>query len=636
MSFLSPLFLVGALAAAVPIVLHLLKRAPEPRVRFSAVRLLRNAPIERTDRRRLNDLLLLALRVAALLLLAAAFARPFFAFGGETSTSGVTVVALDTSLSMSGPVRFERARTLARAAVDQAPSGALVSFVTFADRAHVEVEPTTDRALARSAIDTAAPGFEATSYRSALTTSAQVLGGRAGTIVLVTDLQEIGWDGGAGAALSDAAAIRLADVGALPANLAVTGLRVSGDRIVATVRNTGSQTREARVSLSLDGPPSVAVGVRGNAEEAKVAVGASQSVDVPFPIGQARSASVAVDDREGIEGDNVRYLVLDGGVRPVVLVLTQNGDPGQDAFYVEQALIAPRADGDVYVVEGVGGDKLASWSLARLEGYRAIVLSSTRGLERNGRELIAEYVKAGGGVLVAAGPGVDGDVLAEALGLGRFALEQVPVDRQATEKIRRLLPLDVRHPVFEAFGDGASSLGLVKFARVSAVQAAGCHDVARFTTGEPALIDCASGKGRVVMLASDINNRWNDFPLHASFVPFLHQVVRYLSEGRRRSEYLVADVPPDVPPRPGIATAAARGSGGARLVAVNVDPRESDPRRLTEEDFRAAVTKVKEGGRTARVESTRQAEGRQQLWRYLLVLMVTTLVLEGVVAARAA
>ena len=77
MSFLSPLFLIGALAAAVPIVLHLLKRDPEPRVKFAAVALLRHAPVERTSTRRLRQIVLLAMRVAALVLLAIAFAQPF-------------------------------------------------------------------------------------------------------------------------------------------------------------------------------------------------------------------------------------------------------------------------------------------------------------------------------------------------------------------------------------------------------------------------------------------------------------------------------------------------------------------------------------------------------------------------------
>ena len=90
-SFLSPLFLAGAAAAAVPIVLHLLKREPEPRVKFASVKLIKQAPVEHTDRRRLRELLLLALRVTALILLALAFARPFLASGAAVGTTGVTV-----------------------------------------------------------------------------------------------------------------------------------------------------------------------------------------------------------------------------------------------------------------------------------------------------------------------------------------------------------------------------------------------------------------------------------------------------------------------------------------------------------------------------------------------------------------
>src|SRR5258708_4779878 len=100
MSFLAPLFLAGALAAAIPIVLHLLKREPEAHVKFSAVQLLRHAPVEHAQKRHLRELLLLALRVSALLLLAFAFARPFLTSPVAASSAGVTVVALDTSASL--------------------------------------------------------------------------------------------------------------------------------------------------------------------------------------------------------------------------------------------------------------------------------------------------------------------------------------------------------------------------------------------------------------------------------------------------------------------------------------------------------------------------------------------------------
>jgi hypothetical protein len=53
MSFLAPAFLAGALAAAIPLVLHLLRREPDARVRFAAVRLLRRAPVEHAQKRRL-------------------------------------------------------------------------------------------------------------------------------------------------------------------------------------------------------------------------------------------------------------------------------------------------------------------------------------------------------------------------------------------------------------------------------------------------------------------------------------------------------------------------------------------------------------------------------------------------------
>ena len=129
MGFLYPAFLLGALAIAVPVVLHLLRRDVAPEVPFSAVRLLRRTPIEQTRRRRLKDLLLLAARVAALALLAAAFARPYLkAAAGDTP---LHIVAVDRSYSMSAPGRFERALSLARDAIDAASRSDSVALIAF-------------------------------------------------------------------------------------------------------------------------------------------------------------------------------------------------------------------------------------------------------------------------------------------------------------------------------------------------------------------------------------------------------------------------------------------------------------------------------------------------------------------------
>src|SRR5262245_53031352 len=113
LSFLYPAFLIGGLAIAVPIILHLLRRRAETVVEFPAVRLLHKAPIEQQRRRRLREIILLILRVAALLLLAIAFARPYFTGQSSAATAPITLVAVDTSMSMTAPKQFDAAKEAA-------------------------------------------------------------------------------------------------------------------------------------------------------------------------------------------------------------------------------------------------------------------------------------------------------------------------------------------------------------------------------------------------------------------------------------------------------------------------------------------------------------------------------------------
>jgi len=625
LSFLSPLFLVASAAAAVPLVLHFLNREPDARVKFSAVKLLRHAPVEHTRKRRLRQLLLLALRVATLVLLALAFARPFFATGAAVASSGVTIVALDTSYSMSAPGRFERAKQLARAAIDRAPAGDLVGVVTFSDRAEIGVKPTSDRVLANTAISEASAGFGATRYRAALSAAAQNLSGRKGAVVVVTDLQESGWDAGDRASVPENARIEVADVGQAPPGLSVTAIRLLTDRLVATVHNVGPRARDARVHLAIDNRP---------AGEATVSLAPNQSSEATFA-GAFRGleAAVSVDDPDGLQADNVRYAVLTGTTRPGLLFVTGGGELNREAFYLQHALTAGIPSDAGYRVTSVSGAQLSAAAGETLTSSAAVIVLSTRGLERRGREALASYVRNGGGVLVAVGPDVDGDVVADVLGSGSTL-------RVATAGVRpgprALAPADVRHPIFQAFAANPAVLGLVTFDTVARIGGSACQTLARFTTGDAAVLECPAGDGRALVLASDVGNRWNDFPLHATFVPFAHEVVRYLASARvHASEYLVTDAPAGVPRRPGVFTlAGASQSAPARRVAVNVDPREADPSRLSVDEFLSAVTRMKDAGLSpARVEA-RQQEDEQHLWQYLLAIMTIALALEGVIAAK--
>src|SRR5690554_4558478 len=107
MGFLSPLLLLLGLAVAVPLVLHLFQRQHGPRVVFPALRYLRRAEMENARRIKLRQLLLLALRLAALVLIALAAARPFVRAVGDGHLPTAAVIILDNSMS-TGLVDGER------------------------------------------------------------------------------------------------------------------------------------------------------------------------------------------------------------------------------------------------------------------------------------------------------------------------------------------------------------------------------------------------------------------------------------------------------------------------------------------------------------------------------------------------
>src|SRR5439155_225400 len=104
MSFLAPLFLFGALAVALPIVVHLIRRTSKEKMTFSSLMFLQPAPPRVTRRNRLENIFLLFLRCLVLGLLSLGFARPFFQkpmVPDPQSGAGKKIVLLvDTSASM--------------------------------------------------------------------------------------------------------------------------------------------------------------------------------------------------------------------------------------------------------------------------------------------------------------------------------------------------------------------------------------------------------------------------------------------------------------------------------------------------------------------------------------------------------
>ena len=104
MTFLAPFFLLGALAIAGPVLFHLIRRNTKEKFPFSSLMFLQPDLPRVTRKSRLEDILLLLVRCALLVVIALAFARPFFrqsnSPANDPSAGQRIVLLIDTSASM--------------------------------------------------------------------------------------------------------------------------------------------------------------------------------------------------------------------------------------------------------------------------------------------------------------------------------------------------------------------------------------------------------------------------------------------------------------------------------------------------------------------------------------------------------
>jgi hypothetical protein len=592
-SFLSPLFLIGALAAAIPVLLHLFHRKTEVVIDFPAVKLLKRAPAQQHRRRRLRELILLALRVAALVLLAVSFARPYFAGATAPDSAPLTVIAVDTSMSMTAPGQFDRARAAANRAVAAAPASHGLALLSFNDAASVVVQPTVDRSAMTTAIAAMAPGNNGTRYRTALSRASEILGARDGKVVIVSDLQQVGWESNDDGGLPDGVEVEIVSVAPPAGNLAITSADRRDRRIVASIQNYGNA--EARV------PVRVIVGGK-ELSRADVTVAALGAADVElsgaFP--QSGDAEVRVDDASGYQPDNVRVVRLEASPAIPIVVVVADPTGAVGGLYVERAL-SVAGGGREFDVDVRDGREVSKLTAADLTRVAAVYLLGTRTLDRAGRDLIRNYISQGGQAMLAMGPDVDPGTVADVVGAD-VAVAPDPVKTPGA----MMIATDGRHPVFRPFLNPSGALGDVQVEQYRRLNdQSGRSVLARFTGGDAALTEQTVGQGRLLVFTSDLDNQWSRFPLNPAFVPFSVETARYLTKGRR-----------------------------PQATDAMADARESNPATTTIEEFTKAIERTSRSEQQPAGTTARDIEGRQRWWQIGLIVMLIALAGESVVGRR--
>ncbi len=192
MVFLAPLTLLGLALAALPVAIHLLVRQRGKRLDFPTLRFLRETPSFRLRPRYIQQPLLLALRLAALLLLVAGLARPLV-YPGANRARTTHVILLDASLSMNARGRIEAAHEQARNIINKLNAGDRAALVAFSSDAVLLAPPTTDRRVLSQILERYQPESSRADYAVGLDFAGELLQheppGRA-EIDVVSDFQQ--------------------------------------------------------------------------------------------------------------------------------------------------------------------------------------------------------------------------------------------------------------------------------------------------------------------------------------------------------------------------------------------------------------------------------------------------------------
>jgi uncharacterized membrane protein len=678
LSLLAPIFLLGATALAVPIIVHLSQRTKKEAVPFPSLMFLSRVPYREVRKQRIRHWLVFLLRVGALVLLVLAFARPLLdrspVGGTGLADARELVVLLDRSFSMAHGDSWDRAVRAAKDAVAGLGPSDRATLIVFSDRAETLQPPGREATALEAALDRVELSHGATRYGPAIEVAGQVL--RESRLpqrdaLMISDFQRSGWDEEMDLKLPPGTQLTRINVGTDGwSNVAVSD--VTFDRsyrdgrervtVLARIANLGPEAMSGVPTvLEIDGVQT-----------------ATQTVDLPAADAvTVRFPAVAVPDRElrGIVSvgdddlplDNEHRFVLSPGQALSVLVLHGPGAGPDGSLYVERALRIGSEPPHRVEVKSV-----AAFNVSDLEGRSVMVLNDAPfpGGAR-GRSL-AEFVSHGGGLLIASGQRSGVDTWRN--GLGDLAPRggATPVDR-LNDRGGTLSITDYNHPVFEVFSAPRSGdFSQTRFFRYRRMdETDGAAVIARFDDGAIALADIALGEGRVLLWTSDLTNAWNDFPVQPVFLPFMHQMVRYLAAyeplrpsytvgqvldlaalidvqeseivvnapaGERRVESTAPGESLTALEERGFYEYRSLGSGDLLFTAaVNVDPVESDLTPLDGEEFASALATSGEDPSASSLVATLtplERERRQRLWWYLLIGGLFILVAESAVSNR--
>lgn len=591
MTFAAPWFLLAALAAAIPVVLHLANRRHAKEVPFPTLRFLKVSVQKTRRRKRIQDLLLMLLRAALLLLVAAGLARPiatnFGTLWGDAGTA--VVIVLDNSASMGmidrDRLRLDTAIAAAVQILDQLDDGDRVALIPtcgppFPDAGKMD---RTQQSV-RQILQQCQPSYERANLVLKLRQARKLLDGCDSPnkqIFVLTDMQRASWDGGDSLAAAGTTHDSLAAAGtAVPSDKAdvpstaklpppipviivdcdqapkpdaavervtietpvvMIGLPV---KVAVTVLNASTVPQQRLFELTIDGVK------RATSPRLELPPGGHAKHEIAISVQQAglHRGEVRLIGEDGSRYDDRRFFTLETGRSiPVAVVESRRHEIPylDDAFYIEQALAA-----------GLGGFRVAALSTGDLpdeplDKYKVIFCVNVPALSNEAAARLADYVDGGGNLVWIVGDNVDAESynqMNRQTG-GRLLPATLLAIRNAADHAGRdswhVGFLDEKHPALKNLAEPPSlyeSVLVYRHVRLAADETV-ARVLARLDDGEPLLVERGVGDGRVLMLGIGAAVDWSNLPLRPIFMPLLVQLTSQLSDAGRTRTNLTAGQP---------------------------------------------------------------------------------------------
>ncbi|MEM9659330.1 MAG: VWA domain-containing protein, partial [Planctomycetota bacterium] len=506
----------------------MIRRTPRREIPFSTLMFLSPSPPRLTRRSRLDQILLLLLRAAALTLLAIAFARPFLRQAAQQvigpSAQERVLVLMDASASMRRENLWRQAQDLAVETIEACrplDEIAVYAFdqqarpvVSFADTS--QIEPSQRAAVMRRRLADAAPTWSGTHLGAALQEALE-LSATAGDetvpvnrvarrIVLISDMQsgsrldvlgESNWP-------ED---VRLELRAVKPRQLDNAGMQLlASGADEATADEQGRDLLRVRVVNSSD---STAEEFRLRwFDEWQSPVG--DRVDVTAPPGKSRVARISPPSEQPaaarlrLEGDahsfdNDLYVAIPPNetLEVVHLGIDRLDDPQGHGYYLQRALQSD-ATRQIRIaqIEAKIDEKPAqssdeplseAWELD-VDDPPSLVVATHR--PTSGQlETLDAYLKNGGVVLYVVAPGDRGEALERLVGADQpLQIEEGDVDGYAM-----LREIDFGHSLFAPMAgpqfNNFTQIRIWRFRRIDESSLQPCRIVARFESGDPAIIE---------------------------------------------------------------------------------------------------------------------------------------------------